>query len=441
MPRKVLISFLGAGRYETSRYYHEDVQKAGPFLRYVQEATARAFCKDWNEQGTIIVFTTEKARETHWNDNPISNENEGLQCRLKALIQEEGFKGMSYKNVMIPDGLNEEGIWAIFETVFRELQKGDEVIFDITHAFRSIPMLGLVLLNYGELLKDIKTERLCYGAFEARDTQLNTTPIVDLTSFVELQKWTGASRKMIHSGDTKELALLLRDTANKYDHLDKEVLLRFAGQLTNFSEAIATCRGRELSENISFEELQELIEIQGSQGLPQLVPLLELIKKELQPFKSASLKNGLAAVKWCLDHNMIQQGYTFLQETIKSLVIEQFDQKLVNEYKYRELVNQVLAGVKEEYLKENAKDKGVEWEFVAHAIRLKDQYVINTSLSPWQKGNNQLVTIYRQLSKLRNDINHCGTNEDGQNFMEMHKQLYSLYRQVKELRLDDLFVL
>lgn len=50
--------------------------------------------------------------------------------------------------VDIVDGKDEDEMWKIFNALFNELRDGDELYFDLTHSFRYIPMLVLVLGNY-----------------------------------------------------------------------------------------------------------------------------------------------------------------------------------------------------------------------------------------------------------------------------------------------------
>ena len=68
--------------------------------------------------------------------------------------------------VEIPEGKSEAEIWEIFNIVFGSLEREDEVVFDITHAFRSIPMLAIVILNYAKMMKKVTLSGIYYGAFE-----------------------------------------------------------------------------------------------------------------------------------------------------------------------------------------------------------------------------------------------------------------------------------
>lgn len=52
----------------------------------------------------------------------------------------------------IPEGRNEQEMWEIFQKVYGQMHEGDELYIDLTHAFRYLPMLVLVLSNYAKLI-------------------------------------------------------------------------------------------------------------------------------------------------------------------------------------------------------------------------------------------------------------------------------------------------
>ena len=170
MPRKVFISFLGNGFYEPTKYVENTTDEVKvESLRFIQEATINAYCKDYNNNDIIYIFTT-KGALLNWNDgehkNFRTNSNEwyeGLGSRLKGLKLD-----CSFENIMIPEGQSTDEIWEIFRIVYEKLQEKDELIFDITHGFRSLPMLNMVLINYAKLLKNITVKGIYYGAFDAK---------------------------------------------------------------------------------------------------------------------------------------------------------------------------------------------------------------------------------------------------------------------------------
>jgi len=55
--------------------------------------------------------------------------------------------------VDIPDGKDEDELWKIFSIIVDEVQPGDEILFDITHGFRSLPFIAFLTVAY---LKEVK---------------------------------------------------------------------------------------------------------------------------------------------------------------------------------------------------------------------------------------------------------------------------------------------
>jgi CRISPR-associated Csx2 family protein len=68
--------------------------------------------------------------------------------------------------VDIPDGKSEEELWEIFEAISKAVQEGDEIVFDITHGFRSLPMIAMLTIAYLKQVKGVKVQHVVYGVYE-----------------------------------------------------------------------------------------------------------------------------------------------------------------------------------------------------------------------------------------------------------------------------------
>ena len=124
----------------------------------------------------------------------------------------------------IPDGRSTDELWQIFDVYKNVVDEGDEIILDITHAFRSLPLLVFTAAAYLRQVKDVELEHIIYGAFEARDPDKNETPIFDLTLFVELLNWTNAVNVFQLTGDARQIAALdihsdIRDALKKLSEI------------------------------------------------------------------------------------------------------------------------------------------------------------------------------------------------------------------------------
>ena len=149
MSRRVFISFLGTTTYVLCKYNIGGVYSKA--VRFVQEVLIEHLCKDWTVEDRIFIFCTSKeligengAKEINWLDNGQTNirddsEKIGLQHSLEELKNEFGLK-TSIEQLDIKAGFSKTEIWSIFNTVYNKLIDYDHIYFDVTHAFRSIPI-------------------------------------------------------------------------------------------------------------------------------------------------------------------------------------------------------------------------------------------------------------------------------------------------------------
>lgn len=111
--------------------------------------------------------------------------------------------------------------WRLFDAVLQEIHEGDEIYFDITHSFRSIPFIVLIVLNYARLVKNATIGKIVYGIFEQlvspqevekMPPEQRLVPIVDVTNMVTLLDWMNGVDSFLRAGDT---SLILQLTMNQ----------------------------------------------------------------------------------------------------------------------------------------------------------------------------------------------------------------------------------
>jgi CRISPR-associated Csx2 family protein len=195
MDRKVFISFLGSSFYGKCCYASKDFTSSE--TRFVQQATL-----EWikNNEGCfpdvsrILVTKGETgSKESNWNknisvrSNSQSKKNEQYSG-LEKVLEEMGIKATA---IDIPDGKDEFEIWGIFETILGQLKKGDELYLDLTHGYRYMPMLLLVLSDFAKKTKQTTVAHISYGNFEGRDKEKNIAQFVDLLPLKSIQEEKG----------------------------------------------------------------------------------------------------------------------------------------------------------------------------------------------------------------------------------------------------------
>jgi len=403
---KEYLAFLGTNDYLPCNYYFNDNKVED--VRFVQEAEVEMFCKDWTKNDRIIVFLTEEARDKNWYDD--GDSKEGLKTKLTSLELKPDIS-----SIRVPQGKSEEEIWKIFERIYDSIDDNSEVIVDVTHAYRYLPMLLIILLDYTRFLKDISIKGIYYGAFETLGTPYTiekkpiedrNVPIFDLTPFVNLFEWTSAVDDFMSYGDINDVNNLTKKEVNpllnKTEGQDKDArnLRKLGDMLESFTKAIKTCRGLKIID-YDYDKLRKLIrkdkEYTNSK-IKTLNPLLEKISSKISEFENGDIKNGYYAVKWCIKHGHIQQGFTLFQETMISEIVEkEYGKEEINDNKKRRIVSQAI-NIKQQSLPEK------EWKKPARHYK-SDVKNIMRGLE------DDFIYIYDSISHLRNDINHAGFRE------------------------------
>ena len=364
MARKIFISVLGAGYYETCKYMKGSFTSSE--TRFIQQATLEYLKvrNNWTTQNAdgevvdrIIILLTDGAKKDNWSKDITTRMN-------RKTNQEESYQGLEQvlndmelpcpvETISIPDGKSEEEMWTIFNVVYEALRTNDELYFDLTHSFRYLPMLVLVLGNYAKFLKNVTVKHISYGNYEARDANTNEAPLMDILPLTMLQDWTFAAADLIQNGNIKKLqelkennALvpLLRERGKK--NIDRRLaegyLDAYIDSLRNFLNDMKLCQGPNILSGVTINQIRDCHE-QVSEAFEKVIapipPIISKIQKSLKDFETTdtmypeSLRNGYEAAKWCYDHQLYQQAVTILDENITT----DFCQRLgTDEHVYKE---------------------------------------------------------------------------------------------------------
>ena len=136
---------------------------------------------------------------------------------------------------------------------------------------------------------------------------------------------------------------------------------------------------------------------------------MDKIEKRLELFDgSDNLSVGIAAVKWSIENNLIQQAYTALDETIKTYTCERFGLDSSNYDNREEIVQKAL--------KIKAQKKPEEEWLVEKEYWDKVKEIV-------EKLDDELVDISNGVTSKRNDINHFGFRNDASNYGDLEKKV------------------
>ena len=364
MARKVFISVLGTGFYDACKYTKGNF--ASSETRFIQQATLE-YLKvndNWtsrNAEGEVtdrvLIMLTNGAKDANWDKSITKRMNHKLG-------REEAYTGLEQvlinmdlpcpvETLSIPDGTNEEDMWIIFNTVYETLLPNDELYFDLTHSYRYLPMLVLVLGNYAKFLKGVTIKHISYGNFEARNKDTNEAPLMDILPLAMLQDWTFAAADLIQNGniqrflelkDANAISPLMRARGEK--NVERRMVEGFLDgyiqSLKCFLDDMKLCLAPNILSGTTINRIMDCHELVAEvldQVIAPIPPIVDKIQKSLRRFETTdtmhpdSLTNGYEAAKWCYDHQLYQQAITILDESITT----QFCKYLgTDEYSYEQ---------------------------------------------------------------------------------------------------------
>jgi len=95
-----------------------------------------------------------------------------------------------------------------------------QIVMDVTHGFRHLPMLGLLAAHYLEHIKNVQVEGIYYGALEM--TENGKTPVLNLSGLLQTMNWIQAISAYDASGNYTHFADVLKNegwTENETNNL------------------------------------------------------------------------------------------------------------------------------------------------------------------------------------------------------------------------------
>lgn len=351
---------------------------------------------------------------------------------------------------------NNDELMKIFKIFYDSIEENDEIIFDITHSFRSIPMFVLTVLCYARVLKNIKIRGIYYGAFEAPGTDrdgLKTVPIFDMTIYMNIIDWSFAAQLMTDYGNAEMMCKLYEQQKKSVNIEMKKQLSPFerpVNSLQDFTNCIQTSRGKidkkSTYENSISKAYERFLSSyndalqKNSTLIEPLAPLFEKVIESTQSFNTKSnLETGLATVQWCIDKGFTQQGLTALEETIKSYVCVKFGLDETNKIHREKIAKYVLNLRAKNYkvsdiqslIQDNYKNN--EKELNEFSI---DNYcdIINKIFNNIE---NDICTASKDIIDFRNDINHFGFSKNTNSYKILQKKLEDGYNKILNIIQSD----
>ena len=330
---KILISSLGkgikGGSYNVAKYVMNGDEKI-----YESSSVAKVLVDALNIDKLFLLGTSGSAwdmiADSFGGDDELSlplmdkvEHSSVSQDDLASLnkVIDSHLHTTGSKSWIIDYGINEDELWNNFSILLdmsRMINDGDEVYLDITHAFRSLPMMSFVMTEFASQVSDIdfKLSGIYYGMFEYSNDPKNTkgtTPIVDISIIYELHRWIRAIDAMKNYGNLDPLVKLL-DSGSKEEKEVEKVFVQLnnnikIANLASIQQFVSTASSKINALKRSDNKIIKLL----SNDIEEFV---ERLNKE----KMSDFQFELA--KWFYDNKQYAMSYMALAEAVVTKTCE-----------------------------------------------------------------------------------------------------------------------
>ncbi|ABD00667.1 TIGR02221 family CRISPR-associated protein [Synechococcus sp. JA-3-3Ab] len=390
---KTLLTTLGTGDYTETTYFFGE-QRADKTC-YVAKALCQLF-----EIDRIILLLTEEARAKHWG-----RLQESLPPQVEKVAK------------AIPEGKTEAETWEIFDVLVDGIEPNSRLLFDITHAFRSIPLLVLLGAALLRKAKNVEIQGLYYGLYRPGQAE---TPIIDLTPAIRLLDWLTASDKFISTGSAVELGQLL-DTVQRDFYRQQRPgkgdprptrLQSFGQAIRDISRSLELVRPVSLQEDLrklQRHSTQELAEEVGQFAKPFGLLLQSIqnsysqlaLPAEKAADPQAQVQKHFQLLRWYVEKRFTTQALLLAREWVVSALCLCEGIQNYLEREARQGIEHQLGSLipREEQLLGDLPATG---SLIQHQEQLQSLPPIAAHVPDVQ----QLAKLWSRLSEYRNDVAH-----------------------------------
>lgn len=410
---KVLISFIGTGKKSRDGKAEREYVKATYKLAEKEMSTpfiAKAL-KEFVEPDKIFLIGTPHSMwedvyrsfadhpdDDVWTEIGDWCEKANEDTPAEGLPHKEAIEqaiGDGSRIFLIRYGIDEEQIQQNINIILgmrNFLNNGDEIIVDITHSFRSLPLLIMQLILYLKQIDSpkVKVSHVYYGMLEVSQKQ-GHAPVVDISSMISLSDWITAAFTFKLNGSSKQAAALLKNEGGE----------SAANLLEKFSSVSSLNDMRQLQ-----KQVQELSGIKYPSEMARLAlkPTVDAFINKFKNLKPSEFQYRLA--EWHYNNGNYFAAYNDLVECIVTKVCEE--------------------------------TPGYEWDDYNNRQSVRDAYKAVNAKSPSDTDSlyrtNQLVKIYREINPIRNYLVHLAGNSAGKS--DAKGKISTLGKAIKDLKAE-----
>lgn len=434
--RRVYLSFLGLGQYDEKRkksvyretVYELDGERSEP-TRFVQ--VAEQMLLGWNRFDVLYIAATPASKETHFSD--LCRELDPCRGDVELIVLDED--------------MSNAGQWRWFEQIFSVVQDDDELCIDLTHGYRSIPVVFSAAINFLQKTKQIRLVHVFYGAYE-KDRKL--VPLVDMRPFFDINIWADAMTRLTDDADARGLGEAAGQThRSQFPELNDPTFIEACTRTTE--------RIRNVDVNHIGKDAQDLLQrVESMKGAcsPGAALLLEKVKNKYHPlarqdtgqYSGDYFDNQFEVAKLLLNHGLYMQGFTAMREFLVS-VADMFVRQRLDDLFSGEWAD--LPGKKKKKYRKESRIRFAE-RFPAMLTIPEDKWDFHTDRDPQgQRFRTLMEPVYRDrkyqrllaamkemfatLTLYRNGFDHAWTKEAKGMRDDIPEQADRLLRQLQQV--------
>ncbi len=407
MSRHVYVSFLGTGMYTPVVYSWNG--KASQRTPYGQEAELELM---GSLPDRVYIFGTKESHKMHWEGGDKDGGARSLRERIEAM-------GLSPEFVLIPTDQSGDNQWQTFQKMLELVGPGDALTLDMTHGFRAVPVVFSSALHFLRLTRNIELRHVLYCLYE-RDVHTKDPDahhlIQDYASFYAIQDWTEGVSRLVEDADATHLARLSGDQSSLpiAGFSDQEI----TAALSRLTDAVRNVEVHNV-EPCAREALGLVNAAQqraAAQGHTAARILLELIEEKFSSILTAEPLTGLYDANYfkvqlllaslLLEHNLVMQAFTVMQEMIGSFGLYGYP----NPVRYDNRKGRDKRSYADVFLPMANRERST-WHFSGHKENQMRKLLPFYERLEEAGITTPLQELGKELGALRNGLNHAWTNK------------------------------
>ena len=277
------------------------------------EGAVRYLIEEGETPDCILALCSERVRKEA-KEMPDGSTRTTLEYFRDSFLPKVHIPAERLVVIEVPDSMDEETQFQAISQLLEKIETEDTLFVDLSGGLRDVAMLLVTVARCMRDLRYVQTRRVICA-----ELNNNETVVHDRTQLYGLFDFVTAMDAFFSTGTAQKLTRYLRSEGEK-----DPVLHALLTRINQFSEDLALCRVRKLSDDLN-QIAQALKETpKKSQNLTDLFfqMLKDRFSTEFAELLSSGEKALPALVSWCAGHGMYQQALTLLCEQMPEYVCQ-----------------------------------------------------------------------------------------------------------------------